>query len=206
MMQESDPGEYQNLLEACRNNIGKVPRSISLWQWLTYHCIAMPLWAWNDDLQPFFSRQFYLMKSGRVVWGHLVQANGRLFQSGTNDAPGEIVYCVDYKRPVHLLELSHIASRCYKLKHGERRNEQEHFVGNHLENEYTRVFGLDIPATISRNLPCTLSTVQICRHHLPNGRLTKTWFSLFMDEEPPYSVMILPSRYWPQALINNWQA
>jgi hypothetical protein len=190
-------------LHICNQNLGKIPRPISWFEQATYLSSSAPAWAIKDELQTFFKNQAWLMKQGHLVWGSAVQANVQLFSPGIDSCPADVVYptkqILDFDPEV----LKVIALKIYDLKGTQPDDKSLIKVANHLTNELERVFGLFVPSSFCENIPCGISTIFIARKHLPNGYLSQTIFPLMVSPEQPKIAMILPSRYWPTAMVEG---
>jgi hypothetical protein len=165
-----------------------------------YLRIPEPSWLAGDDLQRLFDDHPKLLREGRVVWAHLVQANKALFSPGPSDAPAEIVYDPDGRLGPE--ELKAAAQQLFQLKNTEPADAQAARIARHLTAEISRAFGLPAPASIGGGL--LLSTIVVARKHLPNHRVTMGHFPVIISDACKGSVMILPSRWWPRALAQEW--
>ncbi|MBS0265991.1 MAG: hypothetical protein JSS02_28930, partial [Planctomycetes bacterium] len=139
---------YQTIIEQCWDAFGHSPRRISLWDKWTLWLMDKPEWLQNnsdDDLRLVFENWGRLIREGAVVWGHVVQANGMLFEPGPHDCPGEMVFLLDQKvvDPDFLLQ---VARKLQSLKHTTPEDPGLRAVADHLTNEQTRRFGLPVPA------------------------------------------------------------
>lgn len=197
-----DPDEE---LARCRAAVHEARRrGFSLWERWTYLRVARPAWAARDALETFFSHRAALLAHGRVTWGHTVQANSTLFEPGFHDAPGEVVYVADPDAPVDVDALAHIAHQLYELKGTAQRDPTFSELSHYLADEHIRVFGLPVPALISPQLPCAISTIYFARKHLPDGVLCKGLYPILVSDAEPRVAMPLPSRYWSEALRRFW--
>lgn len=193
-------------MNRCRENFGSAPRRFGFWEYFFGIWTSPPSWLSPEDgLSHYWKHQRRLLETGEIVWGQVVQANIVLLQSGSSDAPGDVIYCTDRQREILPSELKEIAARVGMLKKGQRDNPAEDFIGSHLANERTRLFGVVIPESISPELPCALSTIYFNRSHLPTSRLTLTFFPMVVREEEPRIATVLPLRYWPEELKLLWK-
>jgi len=192
------------VLRSCAENFGAAPRTISWWQRATYFRSRRPEWAAADDIQAHFRQYRQMLERGRVTWGCTVQANHRLFEEGPQDGPGEVVYVRDPARPVDLVELHRVARQLYSIKGTQQPDPLFEQLSSYLTNEKVRVFGLPVPALISPRVPCAISTTYFNRRHLPNGILSVRTYPILVAREEPWTVTVLPSRYWPEELRAHW--
>lgn len=202
---------FQEALEECIKNLGDAPRRISLWDRITYWRIARPDWLYaspDDSLETLFLNLDKIRKDGVVVWGHLVQANYLMFSPGVHCCPGEVVYSFDSAAMKNPMALSVIASNISALKHTKPTEPGLAAIAHHLTNEMTRVFGMNVPPSLSPRIECRLSTVYFIRKHLPspNRCLQQSLMPIVVNPKPPHVALVLPSRYWPKQLIDWWQS
>ncbi len=177
------------------------PNNITLWEKITYLRFKRPNWVngnEGDDLRILYDNIDRLFTHGIVTWGHIIQVNEELFNGGSDDLPGEVVYSIDDKETVSLIDLEDIAHKLYDLKGQEPNNPQLSPIANYLTNEYKRVFGLQVPSMISPNSKCRISTTMFIRKHLPNRRINFTALPIIVHPSEPFIVLPLPYKYWTQ--------
>lgn len=166
-----------------------------------YVQIRPPEWIHGDQLERLFQDYPTLLSQGRVVWAHLVQANNALFKFGMDDAPAEILY--DPRGLLGPEELAPIAHKLFLLKNTRPSEPESAQIAAHLTAEITRAFSMKVPSSISSAGLC-LSTLFIARAHLPNRRLSLSYFPVLVSDLCAGSTMILPGRWWPKALAEKW--
>lgn len=199
------------ILDACRERFGPAPRRFGWYDRTTYLFCFPPAWAAKDDLHTYFANRQRVLREGVIVWGHVIQANSKLFRRepnsawGGTDLPGEVVYCPDPEQDVSVYALETIARALFALKGKPQEDSRKQFFSDYLANELTRVFGEPVPETISPDLPCLVSTVYFEREHLPGECLRRVYFPLLLSATEPRVAMVLPSRYWPPSLTSLWQ-
>jgi hypothetical protein len=200
---------FQDLITECAENFGEPPREFSIWDRLTYWRVVRPKWLQknpNDELETLFLNMRNLREDGRVVWGHIVQANSLLFSPGIHDCPAEVVYSLDDSNPIGPEELGEIASALYALKNTEPDDPALATIAHHQTDELSRFYGKPVPRSISPRYKCRISTIYILRKHLPEpGRyLQLPFFPIIVYPAKPYVTLPLPSRYWPDELVEWW--
>jgi hypothetical protein len=158
----------------------------------------------DDKLLHFFTGQKKLLTQGMIVWGVLIQANQILYNRGIGNAPGEVVYYRERNINPDVDELVEVSDRIAALKDTSPEDSELKVIADYLTDETVRVFGLPVPRSLSLNLNCAISTVMFSRKHLPNRRLSQSFFPLIVSPEEPHIAMVLPSRYWPDELIEIW--
>ncbi|MEM8944501.1 MAG: hypothetical protein AAGD11_04895 [Planctomycetota bacterium] len=196
-----------DVLFDCMANFGNAPRKFSTWDRVTYLRVSRPAWLREfptDKLALLFSHMSTLFREGRVVWGHIIQANALLFEEGNEDCPGEFVYSLADPNIVKPEHLQKVASSLSSLKGTKPRHPKLAPIANYLTDERIRVFGLQVPKAVSPKVMCRISTTFFVRKHLPNRRLCKPLMPLVVHTQEPYVVMPLPEKYWPEDLIAWW--
>jgi hypothetical protein len=188
----------------CRAALDRARSRFSWWDRLTYLRVAQPSWAARDALAVFFTHRAALLATGRVTWGHTVQANSALFELGPHDLPGEVVYVADPQVPVDVQALGQVADQLYQLKGTRQIDPVFSELSTYLADEYIRVFGAKVPALISAGMPCAISTVFFSRKHLPNRVLSRRLYPIIVSDAEPRVAMVLQSRFWSEALQRHW--
>ena len=199
--------QENNLIEVCRKGFGQPPRKFSSWERLTYLKPGKPLWlrrSTGDGLAILFEQREKLLVEGEIVWAYIVQANQLLFEPGTENCPGVVVYSVadaDRADPQNLRE---VAQSLYSLKGTTPEDPELRSFAAHLTDEMTRMYGLVVPPSVSPNLRCRVSCTFFFRKHLPYRRLCCGFFPAVAGIEEPHYVLPLPAKYWPAELVRWW--
>ena len=164
--------------------------------------MTKPQWISQDAmLSRWFDSLPTLWRSGRVVWGRLVQANNHLFQPGPHDLPGQIVYDPSGRTDPEGLDA--VAQNLFGLKGTRPRNPSLAFIAGQLTHERTGANGFPVPATLgARGL--RTSTLLFHRPHMPGGRMSGHVFPVLVSDAAPGVVMMLPARFWPEPLRRRW--
>jgi hypothetical protein len=191
-------------LQICDRNFGTAPRSFNWIDRINYLSIATPDWAKNDELTTFFNNQKQLFDRGKLVWGHIVQANNLLFKPGIASCPAMVVYALNSAQNIDPDILGNIASKIFALKNTQPTDPQLLKIAESLTDEYSRPYGLFVPSSFALNVPCELTTIFVARKHLPDGCLSQSLLPLIINSQEPKIAAILPSRYWPPAMTNWW--
>jgi hypothetical protein len=208
----SDAGSWpamnmNRLLAQCVAAFGPPPRTFSWRDRMTYLRVRGPrirLMLCGDALNGLFRNLGSLLAEGSVVWGHIVQANELLFEPGRRNLPAEFVFSLEDRRRVDPRYLSELAMALFDLKGTQPAEPALRPIADHLTDEYQRVFGMPVPASISPGLRCEISTTYVERKHLPGGRLIDGLLPLIVSPRQPRYVIPLPARYWPQELVALW--
>lgn len=193
------------LLSATRETFGQAPRSFSLFSQL-YNRVYPPMWMirWGDDLRCVYRDQRKLFKEGKVVWGHIVQANNALFEPGKGNYPADMLYSLDPYFDNNLEALERIAHRLYGLKGKEVEDEEARYFSDAITDEHTRVLNVQLPKSLSGGREVYFTTFMVHRKHLPTGYLVSGWFPILALPGASDATMILPSKYWAADLIPLW--
>jgi hypothetical protein len=190
-------------LADCEGRLGSIPRQLPL-EDREYLDVPTPTWAKGDELRWYFATRERLLTYGRVTWGCLIQANSLLLAPGPEDCPAEVVYPSDPATHVSVEDLEQIALDLYALKGTRQADPTLARISDYLANERVRVFGLAVPGSVSHDTPCAISTVFVARKHLPRGFLSARSFPLLTLERPPFTAMMVPSRYWSDVFTQWW--
>ena len=196
-----------DLIQQCKSNFGLAPREFSWWDRLTYFCIPLPMWLImrpHDKLMRHFWNLGKLWREGTVVWGCMVQANTLMFEDNDFSCPGEIVYSLVDSHKATPDYLRQLAAQLFSLKGTRPSEEGKAKIAAHLTNEWTRVYGLEVPPNLSPSVRCHLSITYLARKHLPDKRLCSNVLPIIVSPLPPYYITPLPERFWPHELIDNW--
>ena len=188
-------------------NFGAAPRQFTLWERLTYYRIPRPEWMKHnpdDGLVDLFDGMSSVFGRGKVVWGHVVQANRQLFEHGERNHPGEVVFSLKDSRDVTPHDLWQVAGILGSLKDTQPARPELRPIASHLTSEINRVFGLTVPPIVSPDIRCHLSTTWFTRKHLPDGRLAASLLPLVVSRTKPYYALPLPEKYWPDAFVEWW--
>jgi len=162
---------------------------------------AWPSWIAQDPLDKLRRDMPLLMQKGRVVWGHVVQANMGLFEGKVAGAPLEVVY--DPRGLFPHEALGGIAGMLFNLRGKQISDPDLLRYADHLQKEVTRLFDWRTPVSFIP-YPLHASTTYISRHWLPGGRVVNPLIPLVVSEHCRGSVVLAPSRLWPADYRDSW--
>lgn len=167
---------------------------------------ARPSWADGDSIDLWFQNVGALFLGGRLVWGRITQANHLMWQEGSANCPGEVLY--DLRGIPGGDELGPIADTIYDHKCTRPLDHRLAFLADHLTEERTRSFGLPLPLRLS-SADLRLTTIFFDRKHLPGGYLHSSLVPLLIHDDYPGIVTVLPERFWTvevtsHARRNGW--
>jgi hypothetical protein len=169
--------------------------------------VPAPQWARedpSDKLNLLFKAASDVFANGIVVWGHLVQANSLLFQEGTDDCPGEVLFSLDEKRQVEPEYLQCLARMLFSMKGKPQDDPRLQRYADILADELTRSFGRPVPREINPEHDCRTSATYFMRKHLPNRRLSASLLPLVVSPREPHFALPLPAKFWPGQLVEWW--
>jgi hypothetical protein len=168
---------------------------------LQYLQTEWPEWFATDPMDRLRKDLPLLLRTGRVVWGAIVQANNGLFDGSVSGAGAEVLYDPEGKAP--LADLRSVAHSLFSLKAKEPSDATLRSYANHLRDEYTRVFHWHTPPSL---LPYSLAASSTFIHaaRLPGGRLVFPFFPLLISDECLGSVIIAPWELWPKDVFAQW--
>lgn len=152
-----------------------------------------PSWADGDSIDLWFQNVGALFLGGRLVWGRVTQANKLMWQEGSANCPGEVLY--DLRGIPGGEDLGPIADAIYDYKCTRPLDHRLAFLSDHLTEEMTRSFGLPLPLRLS-SADLRLTTIFFDRKHLPGGYLHSSLLPLLIHDDYPGIVTVLPERFW----------
>ena len=168
---------------------------------MPYAWIPAPAWIERDDLKKAFYRYRDLWFGGRVVWGRIVQANTDLFAEGEADLPGEVIY--DPGGTLRHVDLIEPARALLALKGTRPADRALRDFAEYFEAGSLRAMGKQVPESITPHR-LLVSSILFHRRHLPDGKLSLSYFPVLVNDKYPGVVMVLPSRWWPDELTGRW--
>jgi hypothetical protein len=165
--------------------------------------ILAPAWTQRHPLAHFFAAVPQVLRSGRVAWGAVVQADSALATpQSRGGAIGDVVYDPAGCAPAAVLdEVAYIVSElrtqpCEDPALGE--------FGAWLAGTLPHALGLDVPAAISP-YPLKLSTSWFDRGYLPGSVLAHRSFPIVTSTAHPGIALFLPAVLWPAPLLQAWR-
>lgn len=180
--------------------LGPVPREVSA-EDVELFRVEPPPWAgWGSGDAEVYVRQWQLVRSGSVVLGHVVQANNQIFESGSHDVPGSLLYSRDPYYLDHPEELAALAGQLMeaKMRGGATDSRFQRIVGG-LIDEYDRMIGVPIPSDAIDGREAFMTSTMFHRKHLPRGRLDfAAPIPLLVSNDVEGLTRIIPSKFWGQ--------
>jgi len=139
-------------IEETRRVLGPPPRRFGLVRWF-YNRIAPPRFVYEiptyDRLLEIYRRRGDLLARGDVVWGAIVQANNLLWEPGSHDAPGVILYSPDRTFDGEADELEHIARSLFSLKGTKPKDPELATFAAVITNEFTVLMREPVPRALT---------------------------------------------------------
>ncbi len=191
------------MIRNTRLRFGEPPRQFAKSE-NAYLKMAPPAWCkpGKDLLHTVYNDREMLLREGKVVWGHLIQANSMAFNPGPDDVPGDVAFCPEPHWHDDLLRLGDMAKKLFEIK-GAGSNTEERAFGKQLAHERDRFVSQPIPKSISLGSPVVATSFMVVRKHLPLGVLLNSYFPLLTHPKTK-AVMVLPARYWDRELFDLW--
>ena len=203
-------GYYDLILQSTETKLGASPPKFSLRDKLSWNKQDKPDWDWwNEDLKHSVENWDKVFTYGKLTWGRIIQVITLMFQQGKDNCPGEVRIWLEKEKPFDADAFDLIGSKLYVIKgyseHFDPLDEREEKAfAAYLEDQMVRVYGLKVPSRIADGLNVRVSTVFFQRRHIPNKVISNLLFPvLYLNEDPMVAVMV-PSRFWPQELLQNW--
>lgn len=192
-----------SLINECRAHFGTAPRRFG-WRERQFLKPAAPPWVAKDPLKRVMKDRDLLLREGRVVLGALVMANSALYHPGPHDLPAFALWSEDVFFEENPQRLREVALAIYALKDKAAEGDWA---------EITRLVNDDFSRPLSHLLPASfvaaqeledrklfLSAPLLFRRHLPSGVLGSTLLPFLVLPEQTPSVVMLPGKFWPDAL------
>jgi hypothetical protein len=209
-----DPGpesEAQaDLIRACRHQFGLPPRNLKAADAEACRLNVAPeleamLRQSDDPLLHILADRQTLLEGGEVVWGQLVQANQILFDPSNNyTAPANVIYSLNSDFDGRTDFLAGIAHGLFARKGTvPRERELREFV-RVITDERARIMRRELPLSYCGGRSVYFTTCFIRPGHLPGNRIARPEFPLLVNYRETESVMVLPSRFWPAELVEQW--
>ena len=162
-------------------------------------------WTPGTSLQRQEHRK--LLRRGRVVWAAVAQANNQLYEFGTEDLPGNIVYSPDPYFDAHPFHLTWIADKVYALK--DKRLDQITDVGKRavamtIRDEYNMCENMLLPESLTERHEVYFSSLLFMRTGLLGCTLSARLVPVLMLPEETPQQLLLPATAWPKSLRRQW--
>lgn len=206
--------QWDQWLAECRVNFGKSPRDFDA---ATEQMLLVnPPWVTKLRLGDALARLVQnrtlrrLFRNGKIVWGHVIQANGELYEpapavdSYTYDRAGELVFSLDDRVVCGPGQLERIAVQLAGLRCAAELDSELQPWADYLNAETARVVGRQVPDRIAPWATSFVSTTLFRRSHLPSGVLCQGLLPIVVEAQQPHFTMPLPQGYWPASLLEWW--
>jgi hypothetical protein len=197
-------------IQACRDRLGNAPRTLS---GADLKACALSLTdevkllfaEKKDPLMKILADQALLQEGGEVVWGHLVQANSILFDaSNPHTLPANVVYSMDHYFDGRVMHLGQIAKGLFAQKGTTPADRELREFVRVITDEKERILRRELPIGYCGGQSVFFTTCFIQPGHLPRNCLTSSSFPLLVNFKETEAVMLLPSHFWPYALVRQW--
>lgn len=165
------------------------------------------LWLNLDHLRIVLRDQHYLRDRGDVVWGYLVRADERLLSPRNRRIlAAEVIYSPDTSFDDRVPVLHGAASRLAQLIESPPADEELEAFARVIREEQVAARRLPLPPSLGDGRDLFFARCLVQPSHLPGGCLANGLFPLVICPEKTDAVMILPERYWPDALRASFVA
>ena len=166
--------------------------------------LAPPSPATHVALSSFFAAAPEVLRSGRVAWGAVVQADEALVRPrAEGGGVGDVVYDPRGRAPAAALE--DVAQVLCALQAQPVVEPSLPEFSAWLAGARPGASGLDVPAAISP-YPLKIAETWFAHRHLPGTVLTHRSFPVVTSRDHPGVVLFLPARLWPAVLLDAWGA
>lgn len=198
---------YQHIIDECRRNFIDPPRQFDEDELKEFR-VPQPDWMKKDfrpALQEIWRNEMRIFREGAVVWGQIVQAHPKLYLQGTIDYPAALIYSRDVFFDDHAGELAQMAEALGELKGARHEHPQMQLFADMMREEREVQLNMALPRPLTKGKAVTYTTVLVFRKHLPVPQLVHDLVPLVVHPQLQAS-WILPSRWWPQGLLDMWFA
>lgn len=200
--------DYDEILQSINKKLGRPPRRFNFIDKLTWFKQDKPEWDWeNEDLRHNVENWERVFKEGKLTWGHIIQVNTLMFEKTPENCPGEIIIWCEKNESFDPDTFELIAHKLYELKgySAHLDDAEEKMFSEYLENQLMRVHGIKVPERISEGLDIRVSTIFFQRRHIPGGVITNSLFPVLYRESDPMVPVMVPYRFWPKVLLQEWK-
>jgi hypothetical protein len=201
--------DASTFLNQVRSKLGSPPRSLG---WFKPSPFAFPEPPWmgsakdaDEPMKEVVRGQKSLWKHGVIVWGHVVRANARLYESGTDDCPATLIFSATASDEEALCELPSYVKKLHDLSESVSpepawtQREKEWWEDLRNDLSYHRGFRLPLEwQTQSQDYKG--SSLLIHREHLPDGLIKSRLLPILVDPMACIA-QIVPYKEWPQGMI-----
>jgi hypothetical protein len=198
----------ESFLNHIRSKIGLPPRSLG---WFKPSPFAVPEPSWmaqakdsDEPMKEVIKGQKSLWKHGVVVWGHVVRANNRLYEPGTDDCPATLIFSATAPDNEAVNELPVLAEKLHHLRAsvipepGWTQRETDWWED--LRNDMSYHRGFKLPEEWQQHSKDYKgSSFLIHRAHLPEGRITSRLLPILVDPVACIAQTI-PHSEWPEGM------
>lgn len=144
-----------------------------------------------------------LLRSGRVVWAAIVQANSYLYEVHPDlIAPAEVLY--DPEGRMNRIDLHHFAHELMQAREDNFNDPEVQRYVSHLRAETTQIFDWQTPASLC---PYTLRASSILLNaeiDFPGYALCSPLIPILVSEDCAGTVMVAPWQLWPKEIFDEW--
>lgn len=207
----ADPDDVR-AIRGCRDRLGPRPRDLGPAEAEACRLVLNAqfeslLLRARDPLLRAVSDGPALLAGGRVVWGHLVQANRAAFDpANRRTLPANAVYSPDPYFDGRVGALASIARDLFSRKGSVPADRRLRAVVGAITDEHDRVLRHELPREFCGGREVYFTTCLLQPGHLPGGRLAQSAFPLLVNHAETPAVLVLPARFWPPDLVGRWAA
>jgi hypothetical protein len=198
---------FQNLLEEARRKFGDPPRRFDGEEVRAMRSPPPDFMQSNprDPLWLQFRQRQAIFSHGELVWGQVVQANSILYDDADpHDAPAAYIYSLDTDFEEDVMALAEIADNLYGIRGETTDNPQTQPCADMLGDGYARNLLAQVPYDLTDGRDVYYTCGVIPRKYLPLPQLAAPLFPLIIVPGKTEATWLLPSRWWPQELIDMW--
>ena len=188
--------DYLSNLESMRENLATSK--------LRTGSMPYPAWMQISSLKRTYTEDQELLRTGKLHYAYLVQANTALCRSGSYDCPGNIVIGYSDYFDSFPKELGRIAHSLFEYKDRKGAPGDIKQITDAITNERSELFNVPVAPSLAHDFDVRFTTMMFFRSQMPKHRLILPLFPVLSDPERFQSALMLPKHYWTKEFIRHY--
>lgn len=170
--------------------------------------IRPPSWITEDDpLRQVYRAAPELLQSGKIVYGHIVQANLLLYKKFMPyNCPASVLFSLDPAFDEHPEWLWRMACELYEYKGRKDVSAEMQPVVNAITDEMQCRYNEPLPKSFAEGREVYYSNIMVHRKHLYGRRLMGSLLPILANPDQVQGSMILPKHYWSQGMAAQFSS
>jgi Fe-S cluster assembly iron-binding protein IscA len=147
-----------------------------------------------------------LLDHGSIVWGTIVQANNGLYGPGQSNLPALTLFSTDRAFDAAPARLRELANHVAALKDSIPAEADLRPIAEAVTDETNRTTLERLPPSMAASDLAWVGRTIIFRSQLPSGFLSHWLLPMIVCPDRTPESIVLPLRYWPASLSDQWLA